>query len=274
MHRWRQQKSAWPQCCSFHAGHILRIFLLWPTACTFTQNCVGQNKNKIVITCIVWRTLMGLSIEVYFHLWVRGTPGALWTDISGLLKLKVCNSELDTIDDLIAVVNSSSAVNTVRPFPWQWKEWDAFFVQFFKPIRGIAISHQNTKPGSVFMMAAIHDEEEEFQLLKDNVSVDDAIQVGLPQNLQPSGISAQHVAYLGKEVRQLLWSDCPPPWEWPAFSRNEHWYEYHTHWLLPNISANFHSFSGVIIAGIPMKNQLTLIDQPESLRGGILDIQQ
>lgn len=111
----------------------------------------------------------------------------------GLQKMKVRSSDLDPMKQVVTAVNESSQVIEAVPFSWPWKEWDLFCSEHFRPIRGITKFHhfrvENTKPSIVFMKVGVHDVEEEFQLLKDNVTVEQVIEAGLPQQLQPGGIS-------------------------------------------------------------------------------------
>ena len=82
-----------------------------------------------------------------------------------LLKQKVRSSDLDTMEQVEATVNISSAVNEAELYSWEWREWDDFLARFFRPVRGIAKFHHfrvdNTQPGCVFMKEAVHDAEEE-----------------------------------------------------------------------------------------------------------------
>ena len=115
----------------------------------------------------------------------------------GLLKQKVRSSDLDTMEQVEAAVNSSSNVNEAKLYLWKWREWDDFLARFFRPVRGITKFHHfcvdNTQPGRVFMKEAVHDAEEERNLFRDNITVDDVIAAGLPPIIPVAGISEARI---------------------------------------------------------------------------------
>ena len=135
----------------------------------------------------------------------------------GLLKHKVRSSNLDTMEQIEAAVNISSAVNEAKLYSWEWREWDDFLARFFRPVRGIANFHHflvdNTQPGHVFMKEAVHDAEEEGHLFRDNVTVDNVIAAGLPPIIPVAGISEARIAYLQKEICHHMVTDITPPWK-------------------------------------------------------------
>ena len=83
----------------------------------------------------------------------------------GLLK-KVRNSDIDTMTQLVAAVEGSSHVNEAQVFDWQWREWDAFLMRFFQPIRGITKFHhfrvKNTEPRIVYIKESVREVEQVF----------------------------------------------------------------------------------------------------------------
>ena len=86
----------------------------------------------------------------------------------GLLKKKVRNSAyIDTMTQLVAAVGGSSHLNEAQLFHWQWREWDAFLMRFFKQIRGITKFHhfcvKNTEPRIVYMKESVCEVEQVFQ---------------------------------------------------------------------------------------------------------------
>ena len=134
-----------------------------------------------------------------------------------LLKKKVRNSDIDTMNQVVAAVEGSSHVNEAQVFNWQWREWDAFLMKFFQPIRGITKLHHfrvdNTEPSIVYMKESVHEVEQVFCILKEGVSVEEMINAGILLQLQQTGISNQRRAYLEKEIQQHMAGDVSPPWE-------------------------------------------------------------
>ena len=57
-------------------------------------------------------------------------------------------------------------MNEARVFDWQWREWDAFLMRFFKPIRGITKFHhfcvKNTEPRIAYMKESVREVEQVF----------------------------------------------------------------------------------------------------------------
>ena len=180
------------------------------------DNCVGQNKNKSVIAYLLWLTLTGRSTDIHLSFMAVGHTRCTVDGYFGLLKQKVRSSDLDTMEQVEAAVNSCSTVNEAKLYSWEWREWDDFLARFFRPVRGIAKFHHfrvdNTQPGRVFM-EAVHDAEEERNLFRDNVTVDDVIAPGLPPIIPVAGISEARIAYLQKEIRHHMVTDITPPWE-------------------------------------------------------------
>ena len=55
-------------------------------------------------------------------------------------------------------------MNEAQVFDWQWREWDAFLMRLFKPIRGIIKFHhfcvENTEPRIVYTKESVREVEQ------------------------------------------------------------------------------------------------------------------
>ena len=71
-----------------------------------TGNCVGQNKNKSVIAYLLWLTLTGCSTDIHLSFMAVGHTRCTVDGYFGLLKQKVRSSDLDTMEQVEAAVNS------------------------------------------------------------------------------------------------------------------------------------------------------------------------
>ena len=55
----------------------------------------------------------------------------------GLLKQRYRSSECDIMEHLQAIVQASAKCNSTQLFEWEWREWDKFLSEKFKPLPGI-----------------------------------------------------------------------------------------------------------------------------------------
>ena len=114
------------------------------------DNCVGQNKNNMVIQYLVWRVIAGLSesAELSFML-VRHTKFAP-DRFFGLFKRLYQGSVVDTMTDVVRVVEESSicgknkaqlTVSASGARHVHCTEWSLLFSEFFRTISGITSYH-------------------------------------------------------------------------------------------------------------------------------------
>ena len=80
------------------------------------------------------------------------------------------------MDHLKATVELSAKCNAVQFYEWEWREWDKFFMTYFKPYPGIRkIQHfrfAKASPGIVFTRTTCDAPESQFKLLKRGVKTD------------------------------------------------------------------------------------------------------
>ncbi len=183
------------------------------------DNCGGQNKNRTVMAYLAWRVILGLHKKITLSFMLAGHTRCLVDGCFGLLKRKYRRSDLYTIDQLAACVDSSAACNVSQlGNDVNWYAWDAYFDQHFKRIPQVSKGHNfifdAEKPGVV----SVGD-------FKDSTPRDVAILKGpaaelsiakMPNMLSRGGITEERQLYLYKEIRQFVAPDfqdelCPAP---------------------------------------------------------------
>ena len=73
----------------------------------------------------------------------------------GLLRQMYRKADVDTVAQLVTVINSSAGINNTEEFCWNWHSWDSFFKDHFRPVKNI-IAYQrfnfsSLKPAAVDM---------------------------------------------------------------------------------------------------------------------------
>ena len=130
------------------------------------DNCIGQNKkntmlqvlnklmciNKLILTCssqyLCWRVMVGLkeSISLSFLLvgHTKFTPEACF----GLFKKRFRQTNVQSLKDIMEVVNTSAEVNTAEVIGWEDGkvlirnyDWTSFFAESMMKISGIKQFH-------------------------------------------------------------------------------------------------------------------------------------
>ena len=136
----------------------------------------------------------------------------------GLVKQKYRRADVDTVDQLVEVVNSSASMNVAVPFCWEWRAWDAFMKVHFRMVRNITFYQRykflSGKPGVVEMSMSDTLPDKSFTILSSPASALKAD--SLPPVLQPGGLSQDRAQYLFKEIRQFCHEEsrditCPAP---------------------------------------------------------------
>ena len=138
---------------------------------------------------------------------VAGHTRCLVDGCFGLLKQKFRRSDIFNLQQLEDAVNSSAACNVAQLLAgsgMSWREWDAHLLGHFKPIKGIRKLHHfefsAQQPGVVVVKESLLDPGKEINILKTSKkAVNDA---GLPQVLEPPGLTLERAQYLYKQIRQ------------------------------------------------------------------------
>ena len=103
--------------------HFLVFNSLNEPMCHFhADNCVGQNKNRFVVGYLAWRVINGLNDEITLSFMRVGHTRCFVDGNFGLLKQCYRSADVDTVEQLSAVVQRSSRTNAAQMYPWEWKE--------------------------------------------------------------------------------------------------------------------------------------------------------
>ena len=93
------------------------------------DNCSGQNKNNAMIQYLAWRVLTGRHKRITYSFMVAGHTKFSPDGFFGLFKLKLKNSEVDDLEDLVDVVESSTnGYNKVQTIYDQMVKEKFFFI--------------------------------------------------------------------------------------------------------------------------------------------------
>ena len=132
-----------------------------------TDNCCGQNKNKTVMAYLAWRVLTGLSQEIQLDFMRVGHTRCFVNAGFGLLKQKYRKADVDTVDQLAAVVDDSAGMKKPQRFCWEWRAWDTYFKSHFRAVKNITNFQQfllsSEKPGFVHLSQSDTLEERNFK---------------------------------------------------------------------------------------------------------------
>ena len=184
------------------------------------DNCVGQNKNQYVIGYLCWRVLCGLSDSIHLSFMRVGHTRCSVDGYFGLLKMKYRNTEVDSMDDVVQVVNSSCSANLAQRYSWEWMEWDTFLKAHFKAIPGITkyqhFSVSKDSPGRLNVKSACDGESVEIHMFRPGTSTDTVKAAGMPLVLSPGGLSQTRLQYLQKEIQPFLTTNATPLWSGSA----------------------------------------------------------
>lgn len=109
--------------------HLKTYYKDIDTLVLFCDNCVGQNKNNVILSYLQWRVAQGLHKRILFNFLLTGHTKFSPDRYFGIFKAKYSVSDVDIFDDLMQCVVDSppgghnkavSAENVT------WYEWDSF----------------------------------------------------------------------------------------------------------------------------------------------------
>lgn len=117
----------------------------------FSDNCVGQNKNNAMMHYLLWRVMTGKNKKNSLHFLLTGHTKFSPDRNFGILKSKYARADVDCLQDMMEVVNTSSphgynvALSIVDPSTniqkVKWKKWDDCLKQNFHSIPHITKYH-------------------------------------------------------------------------------------------------------------------------------------
>ena len=198
------------------------------------DNCAGQNKNKTMIAYFAWRVLHSLHCRITLSFMLTGHTRCLVDGCFGLLKQKFRRSNCYSLDQLEAVVNTSTNTDCNVAHRASdgvvWRQWDSFLVGHFKPIKGIRGYHHfvfdSERPGVVMVKETVDGPEQEVSILTTSKAA--VLSAGLPDILPAAGLSLQRQQYLFKQVRphvpaayQDVLCPAPPPAATPVAAADD-----------------------------------------------------
>ncbi len=181
-----------------------------------------------MIIYLAWRVACGLHTQITYSFMVAGHTKFSPDGFFGLLKLKLRKSEVDNLDDLVKVVESSTigGFNQVQivfdknnNHIVHFYDWTKFLLKFFKLIPNILKYHHfilhKDNIGNVEIKETVDGNKQTIDIRKSkNINI-----IGFSQEIYPTGLSAERQWYLYEQVRQHI-------------QDSQKWNEY---CLLPNI---------------------------------------
>ena len=164
------------------------------------DNCCGQNKNRYVMTYLMWRVLTGLHKEITISFLLVGHTKFAPDWFFGLFKRLFKRTKVSSLEEIAAVVNQSSTVNYPQlvggyndTTAVTFYNWSGLFDSKSMALKGITKYHHFRfaagQPRSVFVKASSDDTEKEINLLSDKSWRPS--QHNLPPVIDPPGLSLE-----------------------------------------------------------------------------------
>jgi len=160
------------------------------------DNCSGQNKNNAMIQYLAWRVLTGKHKRITYSFMVAGHTKFSPDGFFGLFKLKLKNSEVDDLEDLVNVVESSTNGYNIAQTIYDenderkvfFNSWTEYLKNFFKPLPNILKYHHfifnQEEPGIVYVKKSIDGELIDIDITK-NFTIDAVLKEKYPLGLTP-----------------------------------------------------------------------------------------
>lgn len=188
------------------------------------DNCAGQNKNNFVLWYFCWRVLRGLHKSMSLHFMIAGHTKFAPDWCFGLLKQRYRRCDVSCLDDLADVVRESTnkGVNIPQLVGREdgqvlvpHRDWQTYLSRYFSRMDNVKSFHHFTfsadKPGVVQARGPSDIAPKEVMLLRHEVPT-----VGLPEKVDPPGLSEVRKQYLAKHIREFCREEvkdlvCPVP---------------------------------------------------------------
>jgi hypothetical protein len=160
------------------------------------DNCSGQNKNNAMIQYLAWRVLTGKHKRITYSFMVAGHTKFSPDGFFGLFKLKLKNSEVDDLEDLVKVVESStSGYNNAQTIydengerKVSFHNWSEYLRKIFKSLPNILKYHHfifnQEEPGIVHVKKSIDSELIAIDITN-NFTIDAVLEEKYPLGLTP-----------------------------------------------------------------------------------------
>lgn len=178
------------------------------------DNCSGQNKNNCALWYMAWRVIHNLHKNIQYSFMIAGHTKFAPDWCFGLLKQRVRKTFVSSLYEIVSVIQESTktGVNVAELAGLHsgrvlvpTYDWTTFLGQYFKPLLGIKKCHYfrfcSEKPGVVFFKAALSDEEQSFQLLKNVRKLPPMMSSTQPPIVPPKGLDPERKQYLYEQIR-------------------------------------------------------------------------
>ena len=192
------------------------------------DNCSGQNKNRYVLWYFCWRVLNGYHKSVSVHFMVSGHTKFAPDGGFGLVKRRFTRTEVNCLEDIKNIVESSSKSNIAQIVGWEDQrqlvtmyDWQRFFGNNYRPLEGMKAVHHfrfsQDHPGVVFYKTRVHDDEKSANVLRNRDGILPVI--GDEYEAPIPGLSLARQKYLYEKIREFCLTDeskdktCPAPIE-------------------------------------------------------------
>ena len=197
------------------------------TAHLHADNCSGQNKNRYMMSYLMWRVLTGLHKEITISFLPVGHTKFAPDWCFGLFKQRFRRMKINTLDDIANAVTTSSIVNypqivgtldgrcLVPSYNWSAHFEEHTIKTALKGIKQMQhFRFTYNSPGSVFVRKSKSDPEKEIKMLSDpfwRPSYNE-----LPDVIIPPGLSPERQWYLYDKIREFCSEEsrdlvCPQP---------------------------------------------------------------
>ena len=177
------------------------------------DNCVGKNKNNMMLQYLLWRTVVGLHDNITLSFLIVGHTKFSPDWCFGLLKQRFRRTNVGCLDDIVDVVNSSASANVAQLLGTQEGERVVSsynWAEMFGPHHKLKIikTYQHFRfdasmPGVVHYKTSSDSEEQMIVLLKNTAWSPQAS--SLPNPVVPAGLSVERQWYLYNTIAEY----CP-----------------------------------------------------------------
>lgn len=157
------------------------------------DNCTGQNKNRHVLSYLMWRVLTGRHKEITLSFLIVGHTKFSPDTCFGLIKQRYRRTFVGCLNDIATVVSNSPMVNEVQLVGIQdgtsivpMYDWANFFDPLTKDKKLQHFRFSNEHHGKVFTCATCDGPEASFLLLW-NIS-DQTLEQSFPDVISPPGL--------------------------------------------------------------------------------------
>ena len=178
------------------------------------DNCSGQNKNNAMIQYLTWRVMCGFHDQIKYCFMVAGHTKFSPDGFFGLIKLKLRNSEVQDLADLVQVVHNSTigGFNTAQTIydsdgnqQVYFYKWTEFLSNIFNKVPQILQQHHfeisSKKFGIINVQTKIEGEKTEISIFKKKkpFSLTD-----FPNILLAKKLSVERQWYLYEQIREHI----------------------------------------------------------------------